>query len=554
MIIRLSSIIMLGWCCTVSAQISDSLKSLDYTTLMFRVENAKDKTDSIHLYLEAFLDKAKSERDFKNIIKGYKNYIYYSDKSNSVVYADSMVMSSYLTDNNSDIGSAYLTKGIVHYSIKEYKEALDHYLKAQDYILNTEDDYLKNKVKYNIAHLKYYLGNYSEALLLFQECLMYFEVHNFRAYLNTLHSIAICHSRMGNYGASSEYTKRGIDEGRRLLNHSMTAYFLHQEGINHFYRNNYGLAIEYINKSLRDIEQNNDFANVTVGNFYIAKSYLGLQNLEQAKVHYEEVVKVFEEKSYITPDLRESFEFLIKHYERKSDWNQKLYYIEKLLEVDSVLNINYRYLTQKIHKDFDTKDLERKRDEIFRSLEWEKKQTNFLITGICILVFILLVISYRFLRNRRLYKQRFEELMNKNSVEPNYKNEPKQSIAPELDINPDVNQQLLMQLEKFERNKKYLEKDLSLAKLAASFNSNTKYLSKVILYNRNKGFVEYINDLKIDYIITLLKEDKRFRNYTNSALAEEAGFSSTQRFVKAFVSRAGISPTYFIKELMKLNT
>jgi AraC-like DNA-binding protein len=277
-----------------------------------------------------------------------------------------------------------------------------------------------------------------------------------------------------------------------------------------------------------------------------------LQKPERAKEHFEEVVKVFEETSYITPDLRESLEFLIKHFEQKSDWIQKLYYIERLLEVDSVLHINYRYLSEKIHKDYDTKDLERKRDEIINQLEREKKQAKILIIGIVILIILLIVIWCRFLKNKRLYKQRFEELMNKNIAEPNYRKELKQSNENELDINPEVNQQLLLLLEKFEYNKKFLEKDLSLAKLAALFNSNTKYLSKVILYNRNKGFVEYINDLKIDYIITVLKEEKRFRNYTNAALAEEAGFSSTQRFVKAFVSRTGISPSYFVKELGKI--
>jgi AraC-like DNA-binding protein len=541
----------MGWYFNVAAQDSDSLQSLDFTELLFKIENTKDNKDLLSGYLKTFLNKAKSEGDLENIIKGYKNYIYFSD-SNSVVYADSMVMASHQTNSDSQIGSAYLTKGILHYSLKEYKEALDHYLKAQDYILKTDDDYLKNKVKYNIAHLKYYLGNYNEALMLFRECIIYFEIHNLRAYLNTLHSIAICHSRMGNYGTSSEYTKRGIDEGERLMNQSMKAYFMHQEGINHFYRNNYGLAIDYINKAIPDIEQNNDFANVTVGNFYIGKSYLRLQKPERAKEHFEEVVKVFEETSYITPDLRESLEFLIKHFEQKSDWIQKLYYIERLLEVDSVLHINYRYLSEKIHKDYDTKDLERKRDEIINQLEREKKQAKILIIGIVILIILLIVIWCRFLKNKRLYKQRFEELMNKNIAEPNYRKELKQSNENELDINPEVNQQLLLLLEKFEYNKKFLEKDLSLAKLAALFNSNTKYLSKVILYNRNKGFVEYINDLKIDYIITVLKEEKRFRNYTNAALAEEAGFSSTQRFVKAFVSRTGISPSYFVKELGKI--
>ena len=48
-----------------------------------------------------------------------------------------------------------------------------------------------------------------------------------------------------------------------------------------------------------------------------------------------------------------------------------------------------------------------------------------------------------------------------------------------------------------------------------------------------------------------LKTDGRYRNYTNRALAEEAGFGSAQHFTRAFKERNGISPTYFIGRLKK---
>jgi AraC-like DNA-binding protein len=48
-----------------------------------------------------------------------------------------------------------------------------------------------------------------------------------------------------------------------------------------------------------------------------------------------------------------------------------------------------------------------------------------------------------------------------------------------------------------------------------------------------------------------LKKDKILRNYTNKALAEEVGFSSTQRFANSFFARTGMPTSYFIKELTK---
>ena len=106
-------------------------------------------------------------------------------------------------------------------------------------------------------------------------------------------------------------------------------------------------------------------------------------------------------------------------------------------------------------------------------------------------------------------------------------------------------------MEKFEKGKKFLDKTLTLATLTVAFNSNSKYLSKVIYHHKDKGFVDYINDLKIDYLIDLLKNSSTYRTYKISALGEEAGFSTTARFTNAFQSRTGLSVSYFIKQLKK---
>lgn len=546
--------LLTGYCVTAYGtqyKPPDSLKKYDYNSLSDKIENSKDNKDLQKLYLQAFLDRSKSENNIEEIINGYKNYMYYGDDKPSVIYADSMVYASLKSKDNLLIGSAYLSKGIVYYSLKEHKKALDHYLIANEYISKTKDNYLKYKTKYNLAHIKYYLGIYDEAIVLFEECIEYFKVNNTRGYLNTLHSLALCHNKTGNFGYSSDLNELGIAEGKRLSDVSMEHYFIHLEGINQYFRDNYHLAIEKINHSLSAIRENNDFANETVGYFYIGKSHLGLNQEKKAIVYFKKVERTFDDKNYIRPDLRENFEFLIKYYEVKENLNLKLHYIQKLIKADSILNTNYKYLSEKIHKEYDTKELLKKKGEIRKQLEQRKKRDNLMISGIIFLIMLLLFVCYRYIRNKKLYKQRFEELMNGNQEESSLVSERKQAGKTDLDINPDAAEQLLKQLEKFEKNKKYLESDLTLVKLAASFNSNTKYLSKVIFYYRGKKFTEYINDLKIDHIVEVLKTDRRIRNYTNKGLAEEAGFSSTQRFTNAFVSRTGIPPTYFIEELRK---
>lgn len=106
---------------------------------------------------------------------------------------------------------------------------------------------------------------------------------------------------------------------------------------------------------------------------------------------------------------------------------------------------------------------------------------------------------------------------------------------------------LLNALEKFESSKKFLNKDMSLGKLAAQLNTNTKYLSEVINRQKEMNFNAYINRLRIDYITTKMKEDPAYLNYKVSYLAEECGYSSHSTFTTVFKSIVGVSPIMFVE-------
>ena len=212
------------------------------------------------------------------------------------------------------------------------------------------------------------------------------------------------------------------------------------------------------------------------------------------------------------------------------------------MKVDHILGQNYKYLLRKIVKEYDTKELLRSKQEI------ENTMTFRTIVGfslICMLIFIIAYLIYKHFKNKRL----FEKLMNRDTTKPIIqKNNNKLTIQ---EISPDIEAGILKKLEKFESNKKYLEKDMTLVKMAILLNTNTKYVTRIIAKHRNKGTIEYITDLKIDYIIELLKKESKYRNYTNKALGEEAGFGSTQNFTRVFKAQTGISPTYFIYQLKK---
>lgn len=527
----------------------DTLYGKSYDYLFDRIEESEGSSQPV--YLAYFLGKAKREKNEQEIINGYKNYLHYSADKLKLVYADSMIYTARKSGNDALIGSGYLSKGIVFYSFKEYKQALDHYLIADNFISKTNDDYLIYKVKYNIAQIKYYLGFYDEAAPLFKQCIEYFHAHNARGYLNSLHCLGLCYNRMGNYGLCSEINEKGIEEGRRLSNEDMKMYFIHSEGINQYFKNNYADALKNINASIPQIIKNKDFANESVGWFYLGKSYWALHKPEKALPYFMKVDRIFESKNYIRPDLRENYELLIKYYKGRQDMSKELFYIKKLLKADSVLNSRYVYLSGRIRKVYDTKMLIADKNKI-EHLFNKRKHNDLIFSGVAIVLFSgMLYFAVTHFRSKKMYKSRFEQAMNeKTSLQPRLQSRNGGKVID--DISKETVAQILRKLDKFENDKKFLLKALNAARLAAITSSNPKYLSSVIRNHKGKKFVTYISDLKIDYIITLLKEDKKARKYSNKALADEAGFSTTQKFAQAFHAKAGCPPSFFIKEINKI--
>lgn len=535
---------------TSAFNIPDTIRNKDYDYLFDRIEGLEKDSAKQALYLRFFLSKAKSEKNSEEVINGYKNYVYHSSENLKLVYADSMIYTAKKSMDNALIGSAYLTKGIVYYAKKKHNNALDNYLIANTFISQTNDKYLVYKVKYSIAHIKYYLGFYDEAISLFKDCIVHFKNENARPYLNSLHSLGLCYTKIGNYRLSTQINKIGLSEGKILDNNEMSSYFLHSEGINQYFKQNYTIAIKNIAYALAGIRENKDFANEAVGNFYIGKSYWELKKPEKALPYFHKVDKIFQDKGYIRPDLREVYELLIRHYKTTDNSKIQLHYIDQLLKADDILNDTYKYLIGKVHKEYDTKELLLEKKNIENLLGKRKHDGYVFISVISLLFLSLAYVMHRDNKNRKIYRHKFEELMLKNGV-PKASTIAKNLNGEMLDINQEVVAAVLKQLHQFERDKKFLKKNLTLVKLTVDFDSNSKYLSKIIYHYRGKKFVDYIKDLKIDYVILLLKEDKKTRNYTNKALAEEVGFSSTQLFANAFFARTGMPTSYFIKELKK---
>lgn len=90
----------------------------------------------------------------------------------------------------------------------------------------------------------------------------------------------------------------------------------------------------------------------------------------------------------------------------------------------------------------------------------------------------------------------------------------------------------------------YLSPELSREDLAQIVHLNNARFARMIKENTGTNFNGYVNELRINYAIKLLKQHP---NYTIRAIADEAGFNSTPILYSMFKKKTGMTPYEFKK-------
>ncbi len=100
--------------------------------------------------------------------------------------------------------------------------------------------------------------------------------------------------------------------------------------------------------------------------------------------------------------------------------------------------------------------------------------------------------------------------------------------------------------ELMEKNKIYLDRDLSLNSLAGAMNISIHLLSHIINQKESKNFTEFINYYRVLEAQKLLT-DPLFSNYSVEGIGYESGFNTRTTFYNAFKKQTGKTPVAFKK-------
>lgn len=300
-----------------------------------------------------------------------------------------------------------------------------------------------------------------------------------------------------------------------------------------------------------------DLAKGTADGMTVFKGfiYLGLGEVHLAKKSYQKAIGYLDKALDISnsaglPDFKANvYKSLAQYYKAVGDVDQYTHYNDQYVKiVQNTVKNNQHYADNVVTKTAD-------------QLETISLSRKMITISALILVAILLLGSSLFLRRRRKKdQQRFRELvaelkspddlMPKSTVGTPPMSSKEAKLQDRL-MPEETETALLEQLSTFEQGKQYLQPNLTLPQLAVELQVNTKYLSYVINNHKGSDFNNYINRLRILYIIERLRENPEYLNYKISYLSSECGFSSHSKFTTTFKNVTGLTPSSFIDQVKK---
>jgi hypothetical protein len=181
----------------------------------------------------------------------------------------------------------------------------------------------------------------------------------------------------------------------------------------------------------------------------------------------------------------------------------------------------------------------------------KNKKHNFLFIASIVLVFsvILIYIRYRKDKTKKIILSESSEAIDKINDSNDYPMDEKGETP--LIIEDEIVTRVLKKMASMELNKKFLSNDFKLSHIAKQVNTNTTYLSQIINQHKGMSFSEYVNDLRISYILKELNENPKLRKYTIKTISEEIGYKSSSTFINAFKNRTQMNPSDYIQLLEK---
>lgn len=520
-----------------------------------------------------YLAKAKKANELAEIVLGYELFVsHYSHTPKAILYTDSIILLTKNAKLDNYPAEGYLKKGIQLYYNSKYNDALTNFATANDMALANKNIGQQISIKHYIGLLKNVSEQRVEALQIFQENIEFirknaFETKDPDQYLKSLFALADSYNKNRVLDSAEVVHQRGIKASLQHPTKYLYAWFLTSYGITSYYKENYTKSMDSLLKATQLLKNNEK--TLCSNYLYVYRCLKEQQKTAEAITYLYKVDSIYQEKPKVIFQAREAYEFLNKEYKAANDAEKQLATIEKLLVVDQIITDKYQNLGKEIVQKYETpliisetEELLSQKEELINQLQDENFLSGKIVLALVIVSVLLMVVIFYFFRRNIVYKKRFDALMETYEQKKVLKEKAVENKMVEVEtitnaetekeaigLPKEIVDSILVKLQKFEDTHRFTKKNYTQTKLAKELDTNSTYLSKIINMTKGMNFANYMNELRIDYAIMRLKEDKVFRSYTIKAIAIDVGFNNAQSFSIAFHKKTGINPSYFLKQL-----
>ena len=547
----------------------DSLSKYSYLDLesKFYGFDQIDKIKEAQLVAQYYLQKAKTEKNIDKIEEGYVLMHFNETLPKALKYLDSLQSITKLSKKNTYPARVYLLKGNLFFRFDHGKEALDNYILGLKYAKEKGNKRQIAFADISIAYLNNYIGKHSEAAKKLRHYL-FNAPYLSESELSDIHlNLTSTYLDLEKMDSAQVFINEGLMTSKSKDNIYRYNEYLSLLGLYQLKQKKYQEAINNLSKCKEYfIKTQANALSISYATLYLGKSYAGLGQKEKAVESFIAIDSIFQKTNNTFPELREAYSYLIQYFKEKNDKEKQLYYIDRFLKVHEKLDSQFRYIAKELPKQYDVPNLIKEKENIISNLKNRKKAYYLLIGVLMLLLLFVIYLFYRSKKSEKKYRKIAQELLQ--SVYEKLKIEKSQdsvlnnsssSIQPN-DIedkvirvtSEDIAQEILEELNAFETNELFLQKGITLSSLAKQIRTNSRYLSEVINIYKGKNFATYLNDLRIDYAIRRLANDKRFRSYKIPFIAEGLGYNNEQAFAMAFKKRTGTPVSIYLKEIEKM--
>jgi len=499
---------------------------------------------------QTFISKARKENDSTKIARGYTYLAFVSKPYKALKYLDTSIVYSKNSVHKEFPTIGYLYKSRYLFNKEEYEKSLKNGILAYQYAIKKNNVEQQLTALHQINAINELWGDYKKVLeteflaynLLFENP----EIEHFSEnFLYSLEGLGKSYARLKKPDSALLYFKKGIVEALKMKDTITYSAFVSRTGMALYEKEDYYSALDSLNKGdiYRDAYNN---SYLPYYYFYVGSCQYKLGKKELGIEYFKKIDSIYNQRHVLSPELPLVYDKLISYYRNKDDDQKQIEYLYKLVRVERIINVKKKNIKDKTEKEYHIPKLLEDKEVLIADLNERNKKTKLIVWGTGLLLLVMIIASLYYFKRQRVFKKRFENLIasqNEHEVIPN---------IDELNSNGIsivIIEEILNHLNAFELRNDYLSKDISLIDLAKQFGTNSTYLSKVINLKKDKNFSNYINELRIEYIVQELKLNKKYRKYTIKAIASECGFKNSESFSKAFYKKFGIYPSYYLRNL-----